>query len=154
MSKHSIVHSTFTVERTYPATAARVFNAFTDPVKKRRWFGESEGFVIETFTVDVREGGHEVSTFRFQGGPLMRNDTVYQDIVENQRLVFVYSMVVGDKRISSSLASVELFPEGKSTRLVYTEQGQFFDGIEEPKQRQLGCDELMGRLADELAHHS
>jgi hypothetical protein len=35
--------------------------------------------------------------------------------------------------ISASLASVELFASGNGTRLVYTEQGQFFDGAEEPR---------------------
>ena len=42
-------------------------------------------------------------------------------------------MTVGGKRISASLASVELFASGKGTRLVYTEQGQFFDGADQPK---------------------
>jgi len=52
--------------------------------------------------------------------------------------VFVYAMTVADKRISASLASVELFISGNGTRLVYTEQGQFFDGAEQPKQRGAG----------------
>jgi hypothetical protein len=35
-------------------------------------------------------------------------------------------MTAFGKRISASLASVELFASGNGTRLVYTEQGQFF----------------------------
>jgi uncharacterized protein YndB with AHSA1/START domain len=56
-------------------------------------------------------------------------------------------MTVGDKRISASLASVELFASKSGTRLVFTEQGQFFDGAEQPKQREDGCRELFDRLA-------
>jgi uncharacterized protein YndB with AHSA1/START domain len=150
MSTPSIVHSTFVVERTYPTSAARVFAAFSDPAIKRRWFVEGEGWHIDEFTVDFRVGGCETSRFRFKDGPPVRNETIYQDIVDGERIVFVYAMTVGDKRISASLASVELFASGKGTRLVYTEQGQFFDGAEQPKQREHGCAELFDKLSEEL----
>ena len=150
MSTSTIVHSTFTVERTYPASAARVFGAFSDPVIKRRWFAEGEGWEVDEFTVDFREGGREFSRFRFQGGPPVTNETVYLDVVTEQRIVFVCAMTVAGKRISASLASVELFATAKGTRLVYTEQGQFLDGADQPKQRELGCVELFGKLEEEL----
>jgi uncharacterized protein YndB with AHSA1/START domain len=57
-------------------------------------------------------------------------------------------MTVGEKLISASLASVELFASGKGTRLVYTEQGQFFDGTEQPRKRELGCAELFDKLGE------
>ena len=150
MSASSIVHSTFVVERTYPASAARVFAAFSNPATKRRWFAEGEGWPIEEFDADFRVGGRETSRFRFNGGPPIRNDTIYQDIVAGQRIVFAYAMTVGDKRISASLASVELFTAGTGTRIVFTEQGQFFDGTEEPRQRELGCAELFDKLGEHL----
>jgi uncharacterized protein YndB with AHSA1/START domain len=65
----------------------------------------------------------EFSRFRFEGGAPIRNETVYQDIVPDRRIVFAYSMAVDDKRISVSLATVEIGPSGEGTRLVYTEQG-------------------------------
>jgi uncharacterized protein YndB with AHSA1/START domain len=150
MSESSIVHATFVVERTYRASAARVFAAFSDAATKRRWFAEGEGWHIDEFSVDFRVGGRETSHFRFQDGPPIANETVYQDIVENKRIVFVYAMTVGDKRISASLASVEFFLTENGTRLVFTEQGQFFDGADQPKQREEGCRELFDKLAEEL----
>lgn len=151
MNTSSIVHSTFVVERTYPASAARVYAAFSDPAWKRRWFAEGEGWQIDEYAVDFRVGGREGGRFRLQGGPPVRNDTIYHDIVPERRIVFDYVMTVGERRISTSLASVELFPAGKGTRLVYTEQGQFFDGAEQPRQRELGCAELFDKLGAELA---
>ena len=133
MSTPSIVHNTFVIERTYPHSAARVFAAFSDTATKRRWFAEGEGWQIDAFDADFRVGGRETSRFRFKDGAPIANDTVYQDIVPDQRIVFVYAMTVGDKRISASLASVELFASGNGTRLVYTEQGQFFDGADQPQ---------------------
>ena len=150
MSTPSIVHNTFVIERTYPHSAARVFGAFSDPAIKRRWFAEGEGWHIDAFDADFRVGGRETSRFRFKDGPPIANDTVYQDIVPDRRIVFVYAMTIGDKRISASLASVELFPSGSGTRLVYTEQGQFFDGADQPKQRELGCADLFDALGEEL----
>jgi len=150
MSTPSIVHKTFVIERTYPASAARVFGAFSDTATKRRWFAEGEGWHIDSFDADFRVGGRETSRFRFKDGPPVANDTVYQDIVPDRRIVFVYTMTVGDKRISASLSSVELFASGGGTRLVYTEQGQFFDGADQPKAREEGCAELFDRLSEEL----
>ncbi|SRR5712691_7299860 len=85
MSISSIVHSTFVIERTYPARAARVFAAFSDPATRRRWFAEGEGWQIDEFNADFRVGGRETSRFRFQGGPEVTNATVYQDEEPRQR---------------------------------------------------------------------
>ena len=40
----TVNHSTFVIERTYPASPQQVFRAFSDPGRKRRWFAEGEGF--------------------------------------------------------------------------------------------------------------
>ncbi|NUP05882.1 MAG: polyketide cyclase [Polyangiaceae bacterium] len=153
MTEHSVVHNTFVIERTYNASPARVFSALSDPVKKRRWFAEGEGFVIDEFTTDFRVNGLELTRFRPVGGPPMRNDCVYQDIVHERRIVFVYTMMIGDKRISSSLATMEIVPVGDKTQLVYTEQGAYFDGADQPKNREEGCRELLGKLEEELQNH-
>ena len=105
MTERSVTHATFTVERTYDASPARVFNAFADPAIKRRWFAEGEGWQVEEFKVDFRVGGSERSRFRLRGGDLIRNDTVYQDIVPDQRIIIAYAMTIGENRISASLAT-------------------------------------------------
>jgi uncharacterized protein YndB with AHSA1/START domain len=149
-NQSSVVHSTFSIERTYSVPPSRVFSAFANPAIKRRWFAEGEGWEVEEFTSDFRVGGREFSRFRFEGGAPIRNETVYQDIVPDRRIVFAYSMEVGDKRISVSLATVEIAPSGGGTRLVYTEQGAFFDGADKPEGREAGCRELFEKLGEEL----
>jgi uncharacterized protein YndB with AHSA1/START domain len=150
-NQSTVVHSTFSIERTYPSPPARVFAAFSDQATKRRWFVEGEGWEIDEFTMDFRVGGREVSRFRFKGGAPMGNDTVYLDIVPDQRIVFAYTMTVGDKRISVSLATVEIAPSGDGTRLVYTEQGAFLDGADATARREHGSRALLDRLGEELA---
>lgn len=145
-----VAHATFSVERSYPASPARVFAAFANQATKRRWFAEGEGWEIEEFTLDFRVGGRETSRFRYQGGPPMGNDTIFLDIVPERRIVLAYTMTVADTRISVSLATVELASLGEGTTLTYTEQGAFFDGADKAALREFGCRGLLEKLAAEL----
>ncbi len=145
-----VAHSTFNIARTYPVAPARVFAAFADQATKRRWFAEGEGWEVDEFTVDFRVGGRETARFRFGDSAPMGNDTIYLDIVPDRRIVLAYTMTVGDERHSVSLTTVELAPTDDGTRLVYTEQGAFFDGVDDPVGRERGCRELLERLAEEL----
>ena len=151
MKTRPINHATFVVERTYPTDAAHVFRAFSDSDRKRRWFAEGEGWQVEKFTSDFRSSGHETSRFRYAGGPPITTDTRYLDIVPDERLVFSYVMTIDGRPSSASLASVELFSTQGGTRLIYTEQGQYFDGGDQALQREIGCGELYDALGEELA---
>ena len=151
MTERSVIHATFRIERTYEgSTPEQVFFAFADKASKRRWFVEGEGWEIDSFEMDFRVGGIERSSFRFQGGPQVSNETVYHDIVENQRLVCAYSMTVGEDRISVSLGTIEISATEGGTKLVYTEQGAYLDGHDNVAQREAGCRELYEALAVEL----
>lgn len=150
MSGRSVTHSTFVIERSYPATPGSVFAAFADPAKKRRWFTESEASQTEEFEMDFREGGRERKRFRLKNGMLCENVTIYQDIVPDRRIVFVYTMSVNDRRISSSQSTVELLPSAKGTDLVFTEQAAFFEGADGPRMREEGWWALLGQLAGSL----
>lgn len=125
MSQSSVVHNTFSIEKEYPHALEKVFNAFADPVKKRRWFAEGEGFVVDSFQMDFQVGGKETCLFRIQEGPvagqLCRNDSWYLDIVPNHRIVTAYNMTLGGNCISSSLSTVELSSANGRTLLKFTE---------------------------------
>ena len=53
MTDRTVAHSTFVIERTYPAAPQQVFRALSDPARKRRWFAEGEGPRLEP--VDTQE---------------------------------------------------------------------------------------------------
>lgn len=151
MKEPSVSHSTFVIERIYPSSPDKVFAAFSDPAKKRRWMGgDDEGFVIESFEPSFQVDSYERWRFRYRGGPIIKNDTCYQDIVPNERIVFVYTMDIGERRISSSQTTVEFFPIENGTRMVFTEQGAFFDGSDGAKGREEGTRALLEQLAKEL----
>jgi uncharacterized protein YndB with AHSA1/START domain len=147
-----VVHATFTIERTYDdAPPARVFRAFSDPAIKRRWFVEGEGWEVEEYLSDFRVGGREFSRFRFQGGPEIVNETSYQDIVPERRIIIAYWMAIGGQRISVSLATMEFEPVGGGTRLVFTEQGAYLDGLSTVEDREEGTRGLLECLDRELS---
>ena len=55
----SVVHASFTLERTYDATPAQVFHALTDMAAKARWFAGGDSHEIVEREMDVRPGGRE-----------------------------------------------------------------------------------------------
>jgi uncharacterized protein YndB with AHSA1/START domain len=61
-----------------------------------------------------------------------------------------YTMAFDGKNISASLGTVEFEAIGAGTRLIYTEQGAFFDGGDGPSSRKQGWKGLLERLAATL----
>ncbi|HTY85288.1 MAG TPA: SRPBCC domain-containing protein, partial [Silvibacterium sp.] len=87
-------------------------------------------------------------------GVICTNETVYQDIVPDSRIVLAYTMALGDKPFSASLATFEMLEAGEGTKLVFTEQAAFFEGADGPEMRKEGWVQLLARLADEVAKES
>jgi len=152
MADRTVLHDTIVTDRLYDAPPARVFAAWRDPAVKRRWFAEGEDWRVLEYALDFRVGGREHGRFRQAGGAEIGNETIYLDIVPDRRIVMAYTMTVGGAAISASLGTVEFEAAGAGTRLIYTEQGAFFDGPEGPASRRHGWRGLLDRLATALAH--
>jgi uncharacterized protein YndB with AHSA1/START domain len=155
MEKQSVIHNTFVIERGYAATPERVFAAFADAAKKRKWFVEGDHHEVEQYEMDFRVGGQEKARVVFKAGTPVAgmvcvNETGYVDIVPNNRVVFVSKMTLGERCISACLGTVELLRTEKGTDLLFTHQAAFFEGADGPEMREEGWRKLFERLKAEL----
>ena len=105
----------------------------------------------EELELDFRVGGWERHGGTAPDGREYAYQAVFHDIVPDRRIVYTYEMRLDGIRISVSLATAEFQPEGDGTRLVFTEQGAFFDGHEAPALREHGMGSLLDLLGKWLA---
>jgi uncharacterized protein YndB with AHSA1/START domain len=146
MTDRGVVHSTFSLERVYQASPARVFAAWADPESKARWFSPHGPHKL-----DFRVGGQEVNHASGPGGKDVSFESHYHDIVAGQRIAYTSALSIADTVVTVSLTTVELTPEGDSTRLVLTEHGAFLDGHEQPDWREQGTSQWLDALGADLA---
>lgn len=147
----SVVHATFDVERLYDAPAARVWQALTDADAKQKWFAGPPGrWELLERHMDVRVGGSERLSGRWEGGVVSTFEATYLDVIPHRRLVYSYVMHLDDKKISVSLATMQLEAIGAKTRLTVTEQGAFLDGYDDAGSREHGTGHLLDALGASL----
>lgn len=151
----STIHSTFVVERSYPHSTERVFSAFADPAKKRRWFAPDEQHSVEKFELDFRIGGKEHLVYRM--GPdapiagVITNCGTIHDLIMNQRFVASYTMALNDRTFSVAVLTIELLPTATGTNLICTHQGTYLEGADGPEMRKQGWTYLLDSLHKSLA---
>lgn len=143
MNERFVKHATFVVERTYAASPERVYRAWSDPAAKAKWFSKADIF-------DFRVGGREYSSGGPPEGPVFTFDASYLEIVPEQRIVYTYTLDSDSTRMSVSITTVELIKAEGGTKLIFTEQGAFFDGHDTPEIREHGTNELLNALGKSL----
>jgi len=155
MPEPSVVHSTFVVERSYPQSPDRVFAAFAQPARKRRWYAEGD-HEIQEYEMEFRVGGSERLHYRFkEGHPIagseINNESTFQDIAPNSRIVTTQKMSLNGKPVNINVVTFEFLPSGTGTDLVLTNQGTFVDWPDGAKMIEQGWRGLVERLGKELA---
>jgi uncharacterized protein YndB with AHSA1/START domain len=148
----SAVHDTFHLERTYDAPVERVFKALSDKEAKSKWFsGPPDSWQLLERHMDFRVGGRERLKGLRNGRVVTTFDAIYHDIIPGERIVYTYEMHLDDRKISVSLATLQLKPAGTNrTTLRVTEQGVFLDGYDDAGSREQGTGFLLDRLGASL----
>ena len=157
MTERPVIHDTFAIERTFPASPSRVFAAFASKEAKDAWGDTGDlsepGPDAGDTEFDFRIGGRERFGIGYQGTSF-RYDALYYDIVPDQRIIYSYEMYADGARISVSVATIEFAATAGGTALTWTEQGAYldgFDGPEAPQLRRGGTAEMLDGLAKYLA---
>lgn len=147
----SVVHSEFTIERHYEFTPAQTFSAFANPDLKRQWFAVPEHFQNRAWELDFRVGGGEFNRGTVPGGQTYTFKSCFHEITTDERIVFAYDMRADEALMSVSLTTVQFLPlAANATRLLFTEQGAFFDDLDDPTSREHGTGELLTALGSFL----
>ena len=148
----TVSHGTFTIERELPHAPARVFAAWADPNAKAAWFtGPRDACTVVIREHDFKVGGKERARGQWKNGMTSDFHCVYQDIVQDRRIVYSYNMYVNDQKISVSLATIEFEPSKTGTKLILTEQGAYLDGgLDGHAGREQGTHGLVENLAKYL----
>lgn len=146
--ERSVAHATFSLERRYDAPPSRVFAAWADPAAKARWFAGPQA----THSMEFRVGGRErVMRPGGDAQPELAFESVYQEIVEGERIVYSSTLSSGGTLATVSLTTVEIAPLGAGTQLLLTEQGAFLDGQEQPSWREQGTSDWLAGLEREMS---
>ncbi|MCC7274707.1 MAG: SRPBCC domain-containing protein [Alphaproteobacteria bacterium] len=112
-----------TLRRRFDAPPARVYSAWTDPVKLGKWFGPARVVSAEA-EADVRVGGRFRVRLTTNDGERHEVGGEYREIVPEEKLVFTWAWHSTPER--ESLVTVRLKPDGDGTVLILTHE-QLFD---------------------------
>ena len=123
MSTQAATKPSLTLKRRLNAPPAKVFAAWIDPEKMKRWMGP-EGVVPLSAAIDARVGGRYRLVMRSPDGEEHDVGGVYREVVPNERLSFTWAWKSTPER--QSLVTVTLKPDGGGTLLTLTHE-QFFD---------------------------
>lgn len=151
MEPQAVLPSTFVIERSYPASRERVFEALSREDQKRRWYSDLDGRTGASFAMDFRVGGQSVARSRlgpetpFEGVELV-NAEHFHDIVPGRRIVSAATMTLGGRPISVALLTIELVSSDSGTDLICTHQAVFLEGADGPEMRERGWNALFDRL--------
>ena len=123
MSTAATTKPSLTLKRRYNAPPAKVFAAWTDPEKMKRWLG-AEATVGLLGEIDARVGGRYRFKMRSPDADEHEVSGIYREIVPNEKLVFTWAWKSTPER--ESLVTVLLKPDGDGTLLTLTHE-MFFD---------------------------
>jgi uncharacterized protein YndB with AHSA1/START domain len=123
MSVQTAVKPSLTLKRRFKAPPAKVFAAWIDPEKVKRWMGPGEVKAVSAES-DIRAGGRYRWVMRAPSGEEFDVSGVYHEIVPNEKLVFTWAWKSTPEK--ESLVTVVLKPDGDGTLLTLTHE-QFDD---------------------------
>jgi uncharacterized protein YndB with AHSA1/START domain len=129
------------VKRRFNAPPAKVFQAWTDAEKVKRWMGPGEVVVLSAEN-DARSGGRYRWVMRAPNGEEHDVSGVYREVVPNEKLVFTWAWKSTPE--CESLVTVTFKQDGDGTIMTLTHE-QFFD--EDARDRhQMGWNGAMEKL--------
>jgi uncharacterized protein YndB with AHSA1/START domain len=112
-----------TIKRRFNASPDKVFSAWTDPEKVKRWMGPGQIKALSAQS-DPRTGGRYRWVMKSPDGEEHDVSGVYREVIPNEKLVFTWAWKSTPER--ESLVTLTFKPDGSGT-LMTLQHEQFFD---------------------------
>ena len=119
----TLVKPSLTIKRRLNAAPAKVYSAWTEPEKVKRWFGPAQTSVVSA-AFDRRAGGRWYILAKSADGEELHVSGVVREVVPDQRLVYTWAWRSTPER--ESLVTVEFKPDGTGTLLTIMHE-HFYD---------------------------
>ena len=137
------------ITRTFDAPRTLVFEAWTSPQHRMRWWGP-HGFTTTSCEMDLRQGGPWRLSMRSPGGREDRQRGIFREIVPPERLVFTYAFEDPAGNLGhETLVTVNFEEQGAKTKL--TVRQSVFETFAVREDHVRGWGEALDRLAERLA---
>lgn len=128
--------ATLTFDRTVPAPAETLWQAWTAPAARAVWASPTPAVTVEFLQADTRVGGREVSLCKVAGQPDIRCDIGWLDLQPARRSVNWELVSAEGAPQSAALVTADLAPQGDHSRLTVTVQLSSLAADMEPGYRQ------------------
>jgi len=147
LNESKIIHDTISSSRFFNAAIEDVFDAWADHEKSQKWDPRPDGVESVSQGRDFSVGGIESTDYISDGVILVRFETRYLDIVENERIIYSIRVISPEgSLLSSSQNTIEFTSEDNGTRLFCTEQVAWLMGKSMRPEHESGWETLLGRL--------
>jgi uncharacterized protein YndB with AHSA1/START domain len=123
MSTATAVKPSLTIKHRFNAPPAKVFAAWTDPEKVKRWMGPGAVVVLSAES-DPRTGGRYRWLMQTPAGEQHDVSGVYREVIPNEKLVFSWAWKSTPER--ESVVTLTFKPDGAGTLMTLLHE-QFFD---------------------------
>lgn len=112
------------ITRAFAAPRNLVWHAWTDPAQLQRWWAPA-GFTVPHCTVDLRPGGVFHSCMRSPEGRDVWGRGVYQEVVTQERIVFIdgFADAQGRPVPASALGASPEHPDAALVTVTFAERG-------------------------------
>ncbi len=139
---------TLTIIRFFNAPRERLFRAWTDPERMRKWWGPKHHPATQ-IEADVRVGGRIRCGLRSEDtGNMLYHYGVYREVTPPERIAFTFAWEEEGERGLETLVTITFAEHGGRTRMVL--QQTPFQSVGERDSHQEGWSSMLERLGDYL----
>lgn len=144
----TVTHGTVLLEREYPVSIARAFEAWSSETAQRTWGDPGDGWFMSFDRFAFTVGDEDVCRFGPAGGPEIFNRNHYLEIVQDTRLVYGTSLETEGNLTFAGTVAVTFERSETGTTMRFVEQGLYLDGEDDVAGHQRGWEAMfdaMGR---------